>query len=176
MKVAIFPGHVGKDPGAIDAFNDEGISTIEAVINGQVAVLLKHHLDMKLIPSEIYIGAFKDRIQNSKDCTIGISLHCDASVSQQANGFSIFHYPSSVKGQHLATHVQNAMNGKLQGLINCRGIFPKNFYILRKTAFPCILLEMGFITNPSEEEILNRYHTQNRIAYGLSLVFKSIGE
>jgi N-acetylmuramoyl-L-alanine amidase len=87
MKIAIFPGHVGKDPGAIDKVNEhelDDLMSIEAVINGQVAVLLKNTLDIIGIDCEIYAGSIANRLINSRGASLGISLHCDSSVESNA--------------------------------------------------------------------------------------------
>jgi len=167
MKIAIFPGHVGKDPGAIDKVNEhelDDLMSIEAVINGQVAVLLKNTLDIIGIDCEIYAGSFENRLINSRGASLGISLHCDSSVESNARGFTIFHHPTSVVSKTLAGQLHKELVISLQGEILSRGVNPHPYYILTKTKFPCLLLEMGFLSNPSDEKKLNTYAMQMKIA------------
>jgi N-acetylmuramoyl-L-alanine amidase len=168
MKIAIFPGHVGKDSGAIDrvqGHEDDKLMSIEAVLNGQVANLLKVKLDLAEINSEIYIGSFNDRINNSKDCDFGISLHCDAFNDADASGYTIFHYPNSRDGIGFSKTLNYELENFIGHKIKSRGIKPHSYYILSKTRFPCILLEMGFLTNSTDEGLLNQFKTQNTIAH-----------
>lgn len=169
MKVAIFPGHVGKDSGAIDrveGHEDDSLMSIEAVINGQVAVLLKSKLDNLHIPNDIYIGSFKDRIEHSRNCELGISLHCDAYPHPKIKGFTTFHYPTSSMGNNFAEEINKQLINSNINIVD-RGVKGHKYYILRKTYFPCVLLEMGYITNENDEAMLNNYEVQNIIAHSI---------
>lgn len=170
MKIAIFPGHIGKDSGAIDrvqGHEDDRYMTIESVINGQVANLLKTKLDLQNIDNDIYIGSFDKRITNSVSCNFGISLHCDAFKDSEVNGYTIFHYPSSPNGIGFSKVLSYELGNFLGEVFKSRGIKPHNYYILSKTRFPCVLLEMGFLSNVKDEEKLNDYAIQNLIAHSV---------
>jgi len=45
-----------------------------------------------------------------------------------------------------------------------RGVMQADFVVLRGTRMPSVLLELGFLTNPREEKILNRPEVRERIA------------
>lgn len=169
-RIAIFPGHVGKDSGAIDkveGHESDDLMTIEAVINAQVAVLLKNRLDQYKIDGRIIVGSFKDRIALSENSDLGISIHADASTNKDARGYTIFHYPSSDKGKDFAHILDIEMNCFVGKFIKSRGVQAHNYYILRKTKFPCVLLEMGFLTNVIDERCLNLFEVQNMIAHSI---------
>ena len=170
IKLAIFPGHVGKDSGAIDrvqGHEDDRVYSIESVINGQVANLVKAKCDHMGIFAEIFYGSFENRINDSQHCNIGISLHCDAAKASQANGYTIFHFPGSIKGRELSISLNYQMDALVSDYIKPRGINPHNYYILSKTKFPCVLLEMGFLTNKNDEVLLHLYNTQNIISFAI---------
>jgi N-acetylmuramoyl-L-alanine amidase len=171
MKIAIFPGHVGKDSGAIDRVQGhemDKLMTVEAVINGQVANLVKGNLDQLGIRNNIYIGSFDQRIEESEGADLGLSLHCDSYTEKSVNGFSIFHYPTSTTGKKAALKLNMEMEEYVGNRIGSRGIKPHSYYILSKTKFPCLLLEMGFLTSPNDERFLNEYHTQRLIAHAIT--------
>lgn len=170
MKIAIFPGHVGKDSGAIDrvqGHEDDRYMTLEAVINGQVANLLKIKLNHHNIDNDIYIGSFNERITKSASCDFGISLHCDSYSKPTANGYTLFHYPNSKDGIGFCRTLNYELANFLGDSILSRGIKPHSYYILSKTRFPCVLLEMGFLSNPADEENLNDFFVQNMIAHSI---------
>jgi len=176
MPIAIFPGHVGKDSGAIDKthdFSNDELYSIEAVINAIIATRLHSSLNQMKIPSELYIGSFNKRIKESEKCTFGISLHCDAFKDDNINGYTVFHYPGSTKGHEAAVGLEMELQNILYPTIKSRGIKAEDFYILKETSFPCILLEMGFLTNKSDEMALNNYCTQQKIVHAIiSLILK----
>ena len=64
-----------------------------------------------------------------------------------------------------ATHVQNHFVGRLNRAD--RGVRQAAFWVLLKTACPSILFEMGFISNPEEEEFLNRDTAMDGMAQAL---------
>ena len=45
-----------------------------------------------------------------------------------------------------------------------RGVRTANFYVLNHTTMPAALLELGFISNPAEEKILNTDSQQQKFA------------
>ena len=54
-----------------------------------------------------------------------------------------------------------------------RGISQNPFYVLWKTAMPAVLLELGFISNPSDLKILNSSSGREQIATGIFKAFSS---
>ena len=47
---------------------------------------------------------------------------------------------------------------------NYRGIFRRNFHVLRNFEMPCVLVEAGFVTHPQECQLLVNPEFQNLIA------------
>lgn len=82
---------------------------------------------------------------NSKGADIFISFHWNAGGG---TGTETYHYPGSSSGKKLAQkihpHVVKAMGFK------DRGIKTANFYVLRNTRMPAILIEFGFMDAPSQ--------------------------
>ena len=70
-----------------------------------------------------------------------------------------------------ATMVQNQFVGKLNR--GDRGVRQAAFWVLLKTACPSILFEMGFISNPEEEEFLNQEESMNKMAKALVNAFET---
>ena len=54
-----------------------------------------------------------------------------------------------------------------------RGVKQAGFLVLRKTTMPSILIELGFLTNPAEEDYLN---SENGKAYMSSAIFRGFKE
>jgi len=62
----------------------------------------------------------------------------------------------------LAEFIQEELNTELS--IKNRGVKQAPFRVLMGAAMPAVLIEVGFITNPKEEELLNDYNYQRNIA------------
>jgi N-acetylmuramoyl-L-alanine amidase len=56
---------------------------------------------------------------------------------------------------------------------NNRGVKQDGFLVLWRTAMPSVLIEIGFITNPQEEKLLNSKKGQFDIAHAIFRAFKS---
>jgi len=157
MKIIIDAGHGGKDSGAIGPSG-----TKEKDINLEVAklldILLKYRShNTKLTRTEDVYPPWEDRVESNRD-DIFISIHCNASNNRDAQGIETFHYPSSTEGNKLASLIQNnliALTNRVD-----RGVKEANFYVLRETRCPAVLVELGFISNEEEEELLNDFDYQ----------------
>lgn len=82
-----------------------------------------------------------------------VSLHTNASVNPQANGAEVLVYSFASPAYELAESVLEQL--VLSTGVRGRGVVARpGLYVLRKTPMPAILVEMGFITNPSDAELL----------------------
>ena len=83
-----------------------------------------------------------------------ISLHTNASEITSATGTEAFVYSREGAAFDLAQDIVQSVSD-VTGLPN-RGTFVRSgLYVLRKTAMPAVLLEMGFITNPGDAALMN---------------------
>ena len=82
-----------------------------------------------------------------------LSLHTNASESPQANGIEGFAFSRPSEAFELGRDVLDSL-ADATGLRN-RGMQVRtNLYVLRKTVMPAVLLELGFITNPSDASLM----------------------
>ena len=91
---------------------------------------------------------------NSWGADIFISLHTNASVNPSANGSECLIYDrSATLALSLAENILDQMT-LITGLRD-RGIVERpGLYVLRRTAMPATVVEMGFITNASDAELM----------------------
>ena len=83
-----------------------------------------------------------------------ISLHTNASEITSATGTEAVVYSREGAAFDLAQDIVQSVSD-VTGLPN-RGTFVRSgLYVLRKTAMPAVLLEMGFITNPGDAALMN---------------------
>ena len=94
------------------------------------------------------------REANSWGADVFISLHTNAASSSLASGSEalIYSYSSSV-AYGLAEDILEEMT-QMTGLRN-RGVIERpGLYVLRRTNMPAVLVEMGFISNPNDAELM----------------------
>ena len=94
-----------------------------------------------------------------------ISLHTNASVNSSANGSECLIYQySAVEAYGLAENILSQMT-LITGL-RSRGIIERpGLYVLRRTAMPAVVVEMGFITNSFDAELM--VNSPNLFAEGI---------
>lgn len=160
--VAIDPGHGGKDPGAM---GPTGLMEKDVVLD--IALRVRNRLSAMGIrtvmtrDTDVFIElADRPLIAKRAGATIYVSIHANASV--QANSSGSETYYNSPQSLLLAQLIQEEM-AKALGIPD-RGIKTANFLVLRENSVPSVLVEVGFVSNPSEEVKLRDDAFRGRIA------------
>ena len=110
---------------------------------------------------------------NYSGADIFVSIHCNA-ASPSAKGTETFYCAGSSTGKKISECVQKSIVANLQTVD--RGVKDDTqsaagyLYVLRQTAMPAILIELAFISNADDAEILKNYQWRfaNAIARGLA--------
>ncbi|MFD1736704.1 SH3 domain-containing protein [Bacillus salitolerans] len=173
--IVIDPGHGGRDSGA------KGVNgTLEKVLTLRTAKLLDEKLraaGAKTIltrSQDVYVS-LTNRVSFAHyyQADAFLSLHYDSSVATSAKGATVYYYQKN-KDHSLgkAIHTELIKQTKLSD----RGVVYGNFHVLRENKRPSILLELGFLSNGSEERHLvsSQYQEQATTAIfnGLAHYFK----
>jgi N-acetylmuramoyl-L-alanine amidase len=176
MIVCIDPGHGGPDPGAV---SPEGIQekritltvakrVAEYLKRAGVQAVLTRDTDKELVAgpgSSAELGA-RAKVANDAKADYFLSIHCNAATSPEAEGFEVFCYPGSIVGAVLANRVAHSY-GIASGLL-CRRVEGANFQVLRNTAMPAALIELGFLTNKTDCALLKEPAFQDKTALGIA--------
>ena len=90
---------------------------------------------------------------NSWGADVFLSLHNNASTNSSVSGLEALIYQRNSTAENIAEALLSSL-ASTTGLRN-RGIVVRpGLYVLRRTAMPAVLLELGFITNPSDAALL----------------------
>ncbi len=164
-KIYIDQGHNPTNPNA----GAEGNGLREQDVVFRVGILLRDFLDanghfetrLSRPTAETQLGtsqntslAARANGANAWGADYFLSLHCNASTIPEATGSEAFVYAVTSPAYRLAEEILRRLNLST-GLKN-RGVTARpSLYVLRKTAMPAALIELGFITNPSDAAKLN---------------------
>ncbi len=170
MKVFIDPGHGGTDPGG-SLYNNEGMPEKDInldIAQGIQCILTERGYDVKMSRTEDVYISLVDRVNMANEwfADFFISVHCNSVNFESANGIETLYYPTSTSGKAFAQEVQEQLI--LQTNRVDRGIKPRDLYVLRKTRMPAILPECGFMTNKTENELLNQSEFRTKCARAIA--------
>ncbi len=168
MKIFIDPGHGGTDPGAV---GPSGLK--ESEINLDVSLMLGDELagfgyDIAYSRTEEKAVSLEERAKkaNAYGADIFISIHCNSSSNQAAEGSETFYYKPNTAAQFMARIIVDNLT-QYNGQPN-RGAKQGNYYVLRKTAMPATLVELAFISNLEEEYLLSTEDFRKLCAEGIA--------
>ena len=153
-KVFLDAGHGGKDPGALgNGLREKDINLSVALKIGDV--LKSHGVDVGYSRTTDVFVELQDRttMANNFGADVFVSIHCNAFHDSSAQGVETYSYPGSVSGRDLAKAIQDSIVASGVYTVN-RGIKTANFAVLRQTNMPAALVELAFITNPQDADIL----------------------
>lgn len=91
---------------------------------------------------------------NSWGADYFISLHTNASTSPAPTGTEALVFASPSRAASLARSILTSLTAAT-GLRNRGVVVRSSLYVLRKTAMPAVLLELGFISNPNDAALMN---------------------
>ncbi|GAB2550479.1 N-acetylmuramoyl-L-alanine amidase family protein [Gracilibacillus alcaliphilus] len=151
-KVVIDPGHGGEDPGAIGASGYEKDFTLS--LAKKISILLQDEpkLEVHMTREEdVFLSAEtreRTNYANNIDADVFISLHANTFTDPSVSGTESFYYHKNSK--RLANIIHRHVS-ETTGFRN-RGVKKENFFVLKDTTMPAVLLEIGYITNPEDEQ------------------------
>jgi uncharacterized lipoprotein YddW (UPF0748 family)/N-acetylmuramoyl-L-alanine amidase len=172
ITIMVDPGHGGSETGT---YGPMGLDYAEKLINLKTALKLKTELEnlgakVLMTRTEDVTLSLADRLAASRDMKpdMFISVHANAMEDNvdisKVYGFSAFYREA------LAKPLCNTVYNKVLNTLgrNAKGMDKKNFYVMRGTWAPSILVETGFVPNPAEFEWLTDEAEQSRIARTLA--------
>ncbi|HEM2542948.1 TPA: GBS Bsp-like repeat-containing protein [Streptococcus suis] len=197
--IYIDPGHGGSDSGAsYDGIYEKNLAM--SVANKLKANLIQMGYQVLMTRTADYDVDFKterSRMANQSNADLFISIHFNATGlgKSSATGIETYWYqydpeyqPKINQEMHnnptrlaeseiLANQVQTSLIRET-GAVN-RGVRRETFAVLRETAIPAILVELGFMDNPSELQKIKQeaYHTKlaKALATGIDNWYSVVG-
>ncbi len=192
--ILIDPGHGGRDSGALSRFP---VDTVEIPLKEknlvlEIALRLEEMLKNQFPDKEIIMTrrgddypTLENRVKQANDFNlkegegmIYISIHANASLNANAQGYEVWYLPENYRRQilndpddnnqlapilntileeeftleskKLAETILNNMETSLEGETENRGLKEESWFVVRNAMMASILIETGFITNQEE--------------------------
>lgn len=171
--IVLDPGHGGEDPGKV-GIND----VLEKDINLQISMKIRDLLEEvgitvvmtredDKVPSRKKAD-LEERIQliNQTNPTLALCIHQNSYTSPDIFGAQVFYHTKTEEAVEVATLVQETL----------RTIDPNNkreikendtYYMLKFSEAPTIIVECGFLTNPTEAQKLTTEEYQDEMAFAI---------
>ncbi|MFD1178961.1 N-acetylmuramoyl-L-alanine amidase CwlD [Paenibacillus puldeungensis] len=178
--IALDAGHGGPDGGAV---SQQGL--IEKDINLTVSLYLRDYLQQagavvvmtreedKDLADEGTRGYSKRKTEDlkrrvrfvqEKQANLLVSIHMNSIPSPRWKGAQTFYYPNHQDSVNLADLVQEELKRNLENTDRVAKPSDKTVYLLESLHLPAILVEVGFLSNPGEAELLGSESYQRKVA------------
>lgn len=174
--IILDPGHGGSSPGAVPnlASYEQEYASREAVLNMQIVQKIKN----KLADSGIQVVLTRNgddtvsleeraELANKLEAELFISIHHDASTSTSGRGTSAY-YSSNKPTTDIvkqSEELARIINNGIVGLgLKSRGVVNNNFAVNRLSNMASVLVEVGFITNSDEFNMITKDSFQEQVA------------
>ena len=178
--IPIDPGHGGSDSGAIGptGIMEKSITLrvsreLKRLLEAEGAtVILTRTGDTEVSTKGANATSVEElearcEVANRAHADIFLSIHADAFTNREVKGTTAYYYTQGSKqSKLLADCVRTALIDAI-GTLD-RGTQTSNFYVVKHTDMPAILVEISFISNPDEEKMMNSEEGIKKIAQGIA--------
>ncbi|NEO27459.1 MAG: N-acetylmuramoyl-L-alanine amidase [Kamptonema sp. SIO4C4] len=149
VMVTIDPGHGGRDPGAIGLGGLREKDVILPISQEVARILERNGVTAMLTRADDRFISLRGRTEmaNRAGADLFVSIHANAvgGGRSNVNGAETFYYST---GYDLAQDIQSSIIRNTG--MNNRGVKRARFYVLRNTAMPAVLVEVGFVTGRTD--------------------------
>ena len=175
--IVLDAGHGGKDDGAVNS----------KIIERELNLILVKKLEKELVSQGAIVYLTREDENDLSTTTVNrkrsdlynrakyidkispdmyISIHLNSSSSPSWRGLQIFYNSKNEKNKLIAETITNHLKEKMS---NIREIKKDNtYYMYKHISSPGILIEAGFISNPSDNYLLRNEEYQDKLIISIS--------
>lgn len=176
--IVLDPGHGGPDGGAGDSDALEKDIALKISLNirdylqEQGALVLMTREDDNDLASPSTKGISRRKVEdlknrlamiNESDADLYLSIHLNAIPSPRWSGAQTFYSPHFIENKRVAKFIQDELIRNLENTKREAKIL-KNIYIVKNANKPGALVEVGFLSNPTEKQNLKSDKYQRKIS------------
>lgn len=179
--IALDPGHGGYDPGVDaqgtlekDVVLDISFWLRDLLWQAGAQVVMTREKDQSLL--EMPMGPKKKqdlenrlKLIKEADADILISIHANAVSSSRWFGAQTFYKAEDEKSQRLAGVIQEEIIRVMKNTERQINTGRGNYFLLENSLVPGVIVEVGFLSNPRERELLLEPTYQKKLAWCIYL-------
>ncbi len=177
--IVVDPGHGGADPGAI-GYSGLQEKVVTLAVGKNLEALLTEagaKVIMTRTGDQSVSNTKRVEMANKAEVDVYVSIHANAFTSPDSNGTET-HYCEKNENSEASKFLAHQLQRELVSALGLRdrGVKKNSFFVLTNTEMPAALVELAFLTNPEEEELLRDAKTHKKSAdalfKGLEAYFK----
>jgi N-acetylmuramoyl-L-alanine amidase len=175
--IVLDAGHGSSDPGKVGV-NGALEKDINLAITLQLAKILENKgYKVVLTRDSDEILADKDAVNQKREDMVGrvkvieeaqaaltVSIHQNSFSNAPVSGPQVFYYAESQEGKEIATALQASLDEILEPESPRATKANSEYYLLKKTPTPTVIVECGFLSNEREAELLSDELYQTKVA------------
>ena len=176
--IVIDPGHGGVDPGKVSKTGVE-----EKDINLEIAFYLKEYLSSQdfvvYMTREDDSGLYEESASNKKtsdlnnrirfmkthDADCFVSIHQNSYPDETISSAQVFY---NGEGTELAEYIQSSLLS-VDPQNHRAAKFSSDYFLLKNATIPSVIVECGFLSNPTEASKLTDDSYQKQLAYAICI-------
>ncbi|MFS1517133.1 N-acetylmuramoyl-L-alanine amidase [Bacillus sp. SCS-151] len=155
--IVIDAGHGGKDPGTsgYDEQEKNIVLKVAKLVEQRLAELGAHVVMTRDDDTKLEL---QDRVDIAKEnyADIFVSIHANSSTNQDANGTETYYNTSTNENGAESKLLASAIQSEIVKIVGSadRGIKDNELYVVKHNDIPSVLVELGFLSNEVDAELL----------------------
>lgn len=179
VDVVIDPGHGGVDPGANDHDTMEKDITLQLALEMR-NMLVRYGISVGLtrdsdtdcsgwgqLRSGRHLADLNQRARMINAGKVGVSIHVNSSSDPNQRGAMVLYAAGSDRGRALADEIISEL-ALVTDLNHSKPVPRSNLLVLAATQVPTILVEIGFLSNPTDKARMKDEAFRSRVAEALA--------
>ncbi|MCL1844558.1 MAG: N-acetylmuramoyl-L-alanine amidase [Defluviitaleaceae bacterium] len=174
--IVLDAGHGGWDPGKVQGQTEEKHINLAIALKvqtfleqGGATVIVTRIDDSELSKSKRGDMYARQNIANASHADIFVSIHQNSFSKGGVHGAQVFYFDTSGNSERLARAIQERLREFADPSNRLKHRANDNYYVLKQTKMPAVLVECGFLTNYNERQRLLCEDYQEKIAWSIYL-------
>lgn len=172
--ILIDPGHGNGDPGKVQNdvkekdINLRIAKKLQAYLEQGGSYVLMTRADDEPLSSTKKGDMYSRKLTaNTSKADLLISIHQNSYPSAKVKGAQIFYFNQSDNSKRLAELIQGEIKSFVDPGNRMDAKSNTNYYVLKQTTMPAVIVECGFLSNPTEKQNLQSDEYQEKIAWAI---------